>query len=450
MFDWKDAIIYHIYPLGLLDALQPNDFSSAPADKISGLTAWAEHARGLGANTLYLGPVFESTFHGYDTADYFRIDRRLGTHEAFRNFTAYCRSIDLKVVLDGVFHHTGRNFWAFRKLKEEGPSSRYSSWFAGINWNQRNAYGDPFSYDTWNGCADLVKLNLNHPDVKEHLFQAAEFWMDEFGIDGLRLDAADVLDIGFQKELSRRLHAKRKDFWLMGEVIHGDYRRWANPETLDSVTNYECFKGLYSSLNDRNYFEIAYSLNRQFGPEGIYRGLNLYSFADNHDVNRVASLLKEKRHLYPLYLLLFTMPGVPSLYYGSEFGIPGERSPHDDRVLRPALSLDRCRQSPPEKALEETLRRFSSLRKNTRALREGSYRQAMVSHEQFAFFRELGEKRCLIVLNASDQKISVTLPRETEGNWRDLLNPGESFTSRDSALEIPLYPNWGRVLELEK
>ena len=178
-----------------------------------------------------------------------------------------------------------------------------------MDFQKRSPLGDPFSYEGWNGHYSLVKLDVRHPEVKSYVFSVVTRWVEEFGIDGLRLDAADCLDLGFLQELAAFCRGRWPGFWLLGEIIHGDYRKWANPSTLDSVTNYECYKGLYSSHVDANFFEIAWSLNRQFGPQGLYRDLPLYNFADNHDVDRVASLLPEPAHLRTLYSLLFTMPG---------------------------------------------------------------------------------------------------------------------------------------------
>ena len=245
----------------------------------------------------------------------------------------------MRLILDGVFNHVGRDFWAFRDLQHNRQSSPYRDWFAGLRFDARSPYGDPFSYEPWNGHYDLVRLNLANPAVREHLFEAIRSWVRDFDIDGLRLDVADCLDLDFLGALHAFCTTLKPDFWLMGEVVHGDYRRWVNPRTLDSVTNYEAYKGLYSSLSEQNYFEIAYALNRQFGPGGLYTGLPLYNFADNHDVDRVASKLLDSAHLYPLYLLLFTMPGVPSIYYGSEWGLKGQRTPHSDSALRPCLDL---------------------------------------------------------------------------------------------------------------
>lgn len=256
------------------------------------------------------------------------VDRRLGDDDTLGAADDLHRR-GLRLILDGVFHHVGRDFWAFADVRERRERSAYRDWFF-LDFDRASPEGDPFAYEGWDGLYDLVKLNLDNPEVRDHLFAAVDHWIDRFRIDGLRLDAADRLDLGFQRDLARHLRARRPDFWLMGEVVHGDYRHWANPETLDATTNYECYKGLYSSHNDRNYFEIAYSLDRQSGPEGIYRDLALYTFADNHDVDRVASRLRDPAHLYPLHALLFTMPSVPSVYCGGEWGLPGRKAPDSD------------------------------------------------------------------------------------------------------------------------
>ncbi len=158
-------------------------------------------------------------------------------------------------------------------------------------------------------------------------------WIEDYDLDGLRLDAADVIDPEFLKILSAFCRERRSDFWLMGEVIHGNYAQWAPGAGLDSVTNYELYKGLWSSHNDGNYFELAWSLNRQFGPEGLYRGQNYYNFADNHDVDRIASTLGDPGYLYPHAILTATVPGIPSVYYGSEVG---------SKARKPAPATNRC------------------------------------------------------------------------------------------------------------
>ena len=447
MADWAfDSIFYHVYPLGLCGAPARNDFGAPPVERLDRLTPWLSHIRSLGANALYLGPIFESTAHGYDTADYWHLDRRLGTDETLRRFVAAAHGAGLHVVLDGVFNHVGRDFWAFRDVQANGERSAYRDWFAGLRFDGQSPYGDPFAYEGWHGHFDLVKLNLGNPAVREHLFGAVESWIRDFGIDGLRLDAADVLDLDFQRALAYRCRQLAPDFWLFGEVVHGDYRRWANPETLDSVTNYEVYKGLYSSLVDRNYFEIAYALNRQFGPGGLYSALPLFNFVDNHDQDRVASRLDQLRLLYPLYLLLFTMPGVPSIYYGSEWGLRGERGPGDDSPVRPEIDLAAGPGLGAEPDLAAAIVRLSGVRAGSTALRRGSYRQLHVSAEQLGFVREAAGESVVVLLNAADRPVELTVPSPRDGEWHDLLGSG-TVHSAGGVIRAEVPASWGRVLQ---
>src|SRR5512133_1605700 len=342
----ENAVFYHIYPLGLCGAPKRNDFQSVPQARLEQLYPWLDHIQSLGANALYLGPLFESTAHGYDTADYYHVDRRLGTRETLSALAKEIHRRGMRLVLDGVFNHVGRDFWAFRDLQSRREQSPYRDWFQNLDFSRSSPSGDPFSYEGWSGHFDLVKLNHANPAVREHLFEAVRVWVDLFEIDGVRLDAADVLPPDFLDALSGFCRGLRSDFWLMGEMVVSGFRRLAQPGRMDSATNYEAYKGLYSSHVDHNYFELAYTLQRQFGPGGLYRDLDLYTFADNHDVNRVASNLKTPAHLYPLYSLLFSMPGIPSIYYGSEWGLLGERTRSSDDSLRPQLSLDQVASFP--------------------------------------------------------------------------------------------------------
>jgi cyclomaltodextrinase len=446
-----DSVFYHIYPLGFCDAPAHNDFNAGAVPRLEKLYGWLDHLQWLGVNALYLGPLFESTRHGYDTADYYHVDRRLGTRDTLRYLSAALHERGIRLVLDGVFNHTGRDFWAFRDVLANGQNSPYCDWYHGLRFDAQSPYGDPFTYDCWDGHYSLPKLNLHNPAVVEHLLGAVGMWIDEFQIDGLRLDAADVIAPEFLRQLAAYGRERRSDFWLVGEVVHGDYRQWANPDTLDSVTNYECYKGLYSSLEDKNYHEIAYGFNRQFGAGGMYRHLPLYNFVDNHDVNRVASNLSDPAHLYPLYCMLFTMPGVPSIYYGSEWGIQGVRESHTDAALRPALVLEAAGDLP-DPHLPDAIRRLARLRHESPALRYGRYRQIMVEHEQFVFARQADGEHLIVVFNAADEPVRLTVPLPDVGDavLVDVLNGGERFPVRAGQAQIdPLYPRWARVLRVE-
>ncbi|GAB3800739.1 alpha-amylase family glycosyl hydrolase [Spirosoma humi] len=445
----SDAFMYHLYPLGLCDAPLRNDFSRPAEDRLRQLYAWGDHIQQLGCNAIYMGPLFESTAHGYDTADYYLIDRRLGTNQGFQALSKHWHQRGLRLILDGVFHHVGRDFWAFRDVQQQGRQSTYRDWFCGIDFDRSSPYSDAFAYEGWNGYYDLVKLNLAHPDVRAHLFAAVAMWIEEFDIDGLRLDAADVMDLGFQRALAEFCRQKKADFWLMGEVIHGDYRTWLREGKLDATTNYECFKGLYSSHNDRNYFEITYSLNRQFGAEGIYQGLSLYNFVDNHDVNRIASTLINTAHLYTLHVLLLTMPGIPSIYYGSEWGIAGSRQGNDDRPLRPALHLPF--RNPPHPDLVNVIGLLARIRQNLPALRYGEYTQLLIRHQQFAFMRTWQQNQVVIIVNAASEEIHLSVPLQVEGilSGQDWLNPGRFYLVEHGHLQVTVPACWGCIILLE-
>jgi glycosidase len=442
------SIFYHIYPLGFCDAPFKNDFTSPPVSRLDKIYSWIDHIKDLGINALYLGPLFESTAHGYDTADYYWVDRRLGTNDTLKNLVSYLHSKNIRVILDGVFNHTGRDFWAFRDVLSNGAGSRYCGWFQNLQFNDRSPLGDPFTYEGWNGHYDLVKLNLRNSEVKDHLLNAVRTWISEFDIDGLRLDAADCIDMDFLKELAGFSKSIKEDFWLTGEIIHGDYRKWANSNTLDSVTNYECYKSLYSSYNDKNFYEIAYALNRQFGESGLYKSLPLYNFVDNHDVTRIGSQLKNPAHLYPLYFMLFTIPGVPSIYYGSEWGIKGIKIKGSDYPLRPSLDLDLCSRDN-HKDLPEAIKKLSKIRQKSKALQYGNYRQLFLNHEQLAFMRQYNNETVIVIVNSSADKtvldINVPLPDGTI--LTDILNDEEKIKVTGNKIKVdPLWGTWGRVL----
>jgi cyclomaltodextrinase / maltogenic alpha-amylase / neopullulanase len=447
-YHWAaDAVFYHLFPLGCFGAPERNPFSGPAVDRISGLRRWFDHLERLGVNALMLGPIFESSTHGYDTADLFQIDQRLGDNDSFAALARELHQRGIRLVLDGVFHHTGRDFPAFRDVLARGAASEFRDWYY-LDFARSSPRGDPFHYDAWQGHLSLAKLNLGNRAVRDHLLAAVSSWIERFDIDGLRLDAADSLDFDFQRELAAHCKAREPDFWLMGEVVHGDYRRWANRGGLDSTTNYEAYKGLWSSLNDRNYFEIAYTLKREFGADGIYRGIPLYNFVDNHDVTRAASILKDRAHLYPLYALLMMMPGVPSIYYGSEWGIEGCKIRGTDAPLRPALDPIEAGRDSQHQELCAAIAKLIAIRQRHPALRHGDYVELHVEHEQFAFMRREAAESIVVALNASSDPalLPLRLPEPIRGRLTDVLNTGESFDLVGGRAKLSIPPRGARIL----
>ena len=440
---WYDeAVFYHIYPLGLAGAPKKNDYGE-PVHRLNTLVPWIDHIKKMGFTALYIGPLFQSVGHGYETTDYRTLDSRLGTNEDLVAFVRACHEAGIRVVFDGVFNHTGRDFFAFRDIREKREASQYVDWYCNVNFWGNNEYGDGFSYDNWGGYDLLAKLNQRNPAVRDYICDVIRFWVSEFNIDGIRLDAADVLDFDFMMALRRTADEVKPDFWLMGEVIHGDYSRWANQRTLHSVTDYALHKGLYSGHNDHNYFEIAHTVRRTLGmvPEHI----KLYNFVDNHDVERISTKLLNKAHYLPVHILLYTLPGIPSVYYGSEFGIEGKKERFSDDSLRPAIDLNKHAddyQKNPCTKLVAALGKIHSTYADDLAW--GDYRELVLTTEQYAF----GRGRLVVAVNNAEGEGRVSVPVESDV-YVGLLG-GKKIKARDGRLDVVLDPCGGEIFAPEE
>ncbi len=436
----QDALFYHIYPLGMCGAPWRNDLSSEPEPRLNLVQDWISHLVDLGVTAVYIGPLWEAGSHGYDTVSYWDVDRRLGSQATLQNLVRQLHRRGIRVVLDTVFNHVGREFFAFKSLRRMGKNSPYVKWFEGLRFDKRSPQGDPFWYEGWKGHYDLVKLDVREPEVRQHLLEAVRHWLEAYEIDGLRLDAADCLDKEFLAELKAFCRKLRPDVWLMGEVVIGDYSAWG----LDAITNYELYDALHKSHNQQDYSILAHTLTRQYGGQGQYIQQPLYNFVDNHDVNRIASLLKRGGMLYPMHILLFSVPGIPSLYYGSEAGLEGKRLKMSDRPLRPFLPHPRALQESRHHDLVPVIKRLSAIRHAQPALRSGTYQTIQAEGPLLVFERQLGQTRLLIAVNLGKEQATAKL--NIKGKWHDLLNPQERF---DSLNELKIYPHWGRILLAE-
>lgn len=437
---WYDeAVFYHIYPLGLAGAPKQNDYGE-PVHRLNTLLPWVDHIKEIGGSALYIGPLFESVGHGYETTDYKKLDSRLGTNEDLTAFVAYCHEQGIKVIFDGVFNHTGRDFFAFKDIQANRENSHYKDWYCNVNFWGNNEYNDGFSYDNWGGYNLLVKLNQKNPAVVDYICDVIRFWVSEFDVDGIRLDAADVLDFDFMKALRRTANEVKPDFWLMGEVIHGDYSRWVNGETLHSVTNYTLHKALYSGHNDHNYFEIAHTVRRL---QNIGT-LKLYNFVDNHDVERIYTKLTNKAHFAPVHVLLYTLPGVPSIYYGSEFGIEGRKEYGSDDSLRPALNIEDYKDSVKTNPCTALIAALGKVRQAVPALSYGSYDELMLTNRQFAYARDLDGTRVIVSVNNDDAPAGMHL---AAGNCTAYIGAlsGEKVSVQDGHINITQPANSGEI-----
>ena len=436
---YNEAIFYHIYPLGLTGAPKENDYGT-PVHRLNTLLPWIDHIKEIGCTALYIGPLFESVGHGYETTDYKKLDSRLGTNEDLTNFVKACHDKGIRVIFDGVFNHTGRDFFAFKDIQKNRENSPYVNWYCYVNFGGNTEYNDGFSYENWGGYNLLVKLNQRNPEVQNYICDVIRFWVSEFDIDGIRLDAADVLDFDFMRVLRHTADEVKKDFWLMGEVIHGDYSRWVNGQTLHSVTNYALHKALYSGHNDHNYFEIAHTVKylQNMGD------LDLYNFVDNHDVERIHTKLQNKAHFAPVHVLLYTLPGVPSIYYGSEFGIDGKKEKFSDASLRPALDLKDYADAVTKNPCTALIAALGKVRQGTPALSYGSYSELALTNRQFAFARDLDGVRVIVTVNNDDSEAEMNLPTGSADEYVGALT-GKKVRVEYGRIRVSIAANSGEI-----
>lgn len=436
---YNEAIFYHIYPLGLTGAPKENDYGT-PVHRLNTLLPWIDHIKEIGCTALYIGPLFESVGHGYETTDYKKLDSRLGTNKDLTNFVKACHEKGIRVIFDGVFNHTGRDFFAFKDIQKNREHSPYVNWYCNVNFGGNTEYNDGFSYENWGGYNLLVKLNQRNPEVQNYICDVIRFWVSEFDIDGIRLDAADVLDFDFMRILRHTADEVKKDFWLMGEVIHGDYSRWVNGQTLHSVTNYALHKALYSGHNDHNYFEIAHTVKylQNMGD------LDLYNFVDNHDVERIHTKLQNKAHFAPVHVLLYTLPGVPSIYYGSEFGIDGKKEKFSDASLRPALDLNDYADAATKNPCTALIAALGKVRQGTPALSYGSYAELALTNRQFAFARDLEGIRVIVTVNNDDSDAEMNLPTGSAPEYVGALT-GQKVSAQSGRIRVRVAANSGEI-----
>ena len=424
-----ESVFYQIYPLGFCGAPFENDGNLE--HRILKVIDWIPHIKKMGMNAIYFSPVFESDTHGYNTRDYTKIDCRLGTNEDFKKVCDALHKEGIKVVLDGVFNHVGRGFWAFQDVLKNREGSPYVGWFNRIAFDGNSNYNDGLWYEGWEGNYDLVKLNLHNEDVIQHIFHAVEGWINEFDIDGIRLDVAYCLDYGFLNRLRGFCDSKKEDFFLLGEVLHGEYGRMLREMNIHSVTNYQCYKGIHSAFNSANMFEIIHSLLRLFEDQqwAVARGAHLLSFADNHDVSRIASIIQDPNCLPLVYAMVFGMPGIPCVYYGSEWGEKADKSQGD-----PALRA--CFDAPQWNDLTDFIAKLTKAKEGSEALNYGGFRSVVLTNKQCIFERKSENERVLVAINMDSNDFTAHFDAGC-GMAVDLIT-GENFDFGGGSL-LPAY-----------
>lgn len=436
-----DNVTYQIYPLGLCGAPRENSWdwsntwngATAPVKRIERIYSWVDHIKKLGCTSVMFNPILQSDSHGYNIRDFYTTDSRLGCNEDLSNLCQILHENKIRVILDVVFIFVGRGFWAFRDVQTNREKSAFIDWFKGIDFSGNTPMNDGFAYEGWNGNYEEVMLNMENPDLCNHIFGALNKWVEFFRIDGLRLGCSYAITPEFLERLRNFCNitpaGNGGHIALIGEIVNSsDYRNLVNPKYLHAATNYECYRSIFTSFNTKNLFEIAFSLNRQFGEEGVYQKTTLLSFVDNHDVSRFASAVNEERLLPLGYGILFGMPGSPSIYYGSEWGAKGQKE-NGDWELRPSF------ENPEWNELTETITKLLNLRKTSPALRFGDYRQIFIANEQFMFERTSCGEDIFVAVNISEYDYNIVEQAGTgygafeglRGNFVDLITGTEYY-----------------------
>lgn len=464
---YKSCNWYHIYPLGLLGVKRSNSEKEEIVNRLEelGSKQWINHLKSLNIGGIYIGPVFESTAHGYDTVDLFSIDKRLGSNDDFKSLVKVYHLNGIRVIIDAVFNHVGRNFFAFKDIQANGVSSSYCNWFKDLDFSKRSQKGDDFTYTPWHGFYELVTLNHDNSQVKRYLYEAVEFWFNEFEIDGLRLDAADCVSIDFWRSFRHFCKASfGENFALLAEIVHGDQRIWVRPslsgdsgyentdQPFDGVTNYVLWDAIWKSHSSRDLGLLVDVIYQQ---RDLLSGGWMYNFVDNHDVTRIASQVEAEDDLLTIFIILFTLNGSPSIYYGSEFKFKGEKGHgrQADFQLRPRLSIEDLEwlNSDPNDGFLTLLRFLSQLRGHPRigrVLTRGECSIISSSKTLLAFERRINGEFVFVAININSRPVEgVEIDwKGRDGSWRDLLSPFGVYYSRSGKIKISVSSNWAIII----
>lgn len=389
------AVWWQIYPLGFVGAFPADPPPSTDEHRLRRVVGWLDHAVRLGASGIALGPIFASRTHGYDTSDHFRIDPRLGDDDDFDHLVAEARRRGLRILLDGVFNHVGTDFGRYREAVDGGPDHPASRWF--------RRTGNASGFDTFEGHGELIALNHDEPEVIDYTATVLRHWLDR-GADGWRLDAAYAVPDRFWAQVLPSVRREFPDAWFVGEVIHGDYSATVHASTFDSVTQYELWKAIWSSLNDGNFHELDWALKRHNDFLDTFVPL---TFVGNHDVTRIASQLQNSAHLEHALVLLMTTGGTPSIYAGDEFGYRGvkeERRGGDDAV-RPEFS------SLPDESDELRLHQYLiGLRRRHQWLHTAKTAPLQVTNTHYVYRTTRGDDSLVVALNIDVAPLPLSLP----------------------------------------
>jgi cyclomaltodextrinase len=425
----RHAIWWQVYPLGFAGAFPADPAPTADEHRLRRVTAWLDHALELGASGVALGPIFASRSHGYDTTDHYRIDPRLGDDGDIDRLVEEARVRGLRILLDGVFNHVGADFARYREAVDGGDTS----------WFRQGSNG----FETFEGHDGLIALNHDNPEVIDYVVDVMAHWLRR-GADGWRLDAAYAVSPRFWRKVLPRLRREFPDAWFVGEVIHGDYAGIVKATTFDSVTQYELWKAIWSSLNDGNFHELDHALRRH---DEFVETFVPMTFIGNHDVTRIASQLDDPRHVEHALVVLLTTAGTPSIYAGDEWahrGVKEERFGGDDAV-RPEFPL---RPEESEHLGHDTFRlhqHLIGLRRRNPWLYTARTTALRLTNEHYVYRTSAGDDALVVALNVADDALDLSLDELGVGGGRVVA--GSSLPAEDVVNHVHVAPHGWCVVE---
>ncbi|MFW2513971.1 alpha-amylase family glycosyl hydrolase [Demequina sp. SO4-13] len=428
----EHAIWWQVFPLGFTGAERSSVAEPGADHRLLDLIPWLDYAVELGASGLALGPIFASETHGYDTTDYFRIDPRLGTEEDFQALVAEAHRRGLRVLLDGVFNHVGRSFGPFQEVLAGGPAADAGAWFS-LQWPEGAAPGDEPEYGDFEGHHHLVGLNHDEPAVADFVVEVMEHWLSR-GADGWRLDAAYAVPSSFWGKVTSRVRSNYPDAYFVGEYIHGDYAGEVEAGGLDSTTQYELWKAIWSSLNDANFYELTSALERHNDLLATYAPM---TFIGNHDVTRIASKLTHAALLPHAVVILLTAGGTPSIYYGDEQGYRGVKEDREggDDDIRPVFPPSPDDLSPLGRPIFALHQELIGLRRRNPWLHRATTEVLELSNEVLSYRVASGDRSLVVALNLSHE------PQQVAAAEASVVLAGEATI--DAAVDTAEIPSQG-------
>ncbi|WP_198414047.1 alpha-amylase family glycosyl hydrolase [Cryobacterium adonitolivorans] len=398
MADWTEHVIWwHVYPLGFVGA-DTTGADRTPTHRLRQIESWLDYLLDLGANGLALGPVFASRTHGYDTTDYFRVDPRLGDTADLEHLIAECHRRGIRVMLDGVFNHVGRDFAPLVAALAD-PAAAENALF------RRTPAGELVAFE---GHDALVTLDHDTPAVIALVIDVMTHWLDR-GIDAWRLDAAYAMPAAFWANVLPRVRERHPQVYVMGEVLHGDYAGFVAASGVDTVTQYELWQAIWHALNEVNFFELDWALTRHTAFLGAFVP---YTFIGNHDVTRLASQIHDERHHPHALVLLLTLGGTPAIYYGDERGLRAvkEQRAGGDDAVRPAYPLSAVDLDPADTAGTESFvlhQELIGLRRRHPWLHTATSRPLALTNTGYVIEVNDGSHHLVVALNLGDEILRV-------------------------------------------